>query len=431
MTTRRLPRPSELAQFLRPPKVELNGRRRRLKTAHTINDLRRIARRRTPKAIFEYVDGGSEYERALARARSLFRQVELSPRVLRGVTEVDTSTRFLGSPIAWPWVFTPTGVTRVINHEGEKAVARSAASFGVPYGLSHISTTSFTDLAKAAPSGRRFYGITVPSQSQHDSFARLFDRLRDSGYEAICVTLDVATPGARLRDRYNGLTIPPRPTLKTIASGALHPNWWFNFLTTEPIDFPNVDVPPGGSVHQISAALGNGGAAIEDFDWVVQQWAGPVIAKGVATASDARMVVDHGATAVVLSSHGGRQHDQGPLPLVELPAAVAAVGGEAELYIDGGIMHAADIVAAVALGANGVFTGRPYLYGLMAGGQEGVDRANQILAEQLERTMRLLGVASLSQLTPDLVTLPAWARRFRPSETAVSEPADGAAAITR
>jgi L-lactate dehydrogenase (cytochrome) len=404
MTTRRLPRPRELAPLLRPAAIDLDGTRRRLAGAHTIEDLRRLAARRVPRAIFDYVDGGSEYEVTLGRSRRLFRELELVPSVLRGVEDVDTSRTLLGRPAALPLVYTPTGVTRVMHHEGERAVARSAARLGIPYGLSLISTTSMEDVAAAAPGGRNWLGTGVPRDREFA--ARILDRAQAAGYEALVVYVDAPTPGARLRDRYNGLTIPPRPTLRTIADGALHPAWWFDLFTTDPIAFPNVDVPAGGSVHQISSQLGNPAATIDDFAWLASRWDGPVLAKGLATAADARRLVDAGATAVVLSTHGGRQLDQGPLPLRALPEVVAEVGGEAEIFVDTGVLHGADVVAAVALGATGVFVGRAYLYGLMAGGERGVDRVGAILAEQVARVMRLLGVRSLDELGAGHVRLP-------------------------
>ncbi|HEY0188765.1 MAG TPA: alpha-hydroxy acid oxidase [Cellulomonas sp.] len=404
MPARRLPRPRELAPLLRPAPVDLHPTRRRLAAAHTVEDLRRLAARRVPRAIFDYVDGGSEYEVTLRRSRRLFRAVELVPSVLQGVTEVDTSRSVLGRRAALPWVYTPTGVTRVMHHEGERAVARSAARLGMPYGLSLISTTSIEDVAAAAPDGRNWLGVGV--LADRDRARRVLDRARAAGYEALVVYVDAPTPGARLKDRYNGLTIPPRPTLKTIADGALHPAWWFDLFTTEPIAFPNVDVPAGGSVHQISSQLGNPAATLDDFAWLAAQWDGPVIGKGVVTPRDARRLVDAGASGIVLSTHGGRQLDQGPLPLRVLPEVVAEVGDQAEVFIDTGVLHGADVVTAVALGATGVFLGRAYLYGLMAGGERGVDRVGQILTEQVVRVLRLLGVRSLDELTPEHVRLP-------------------------
>ncbi|MDR1790481.1 MAG: alpha-hydroxy-acid oxidizing protein [Propionibacteriaceae bacterium] len=404
MTERQLPKLKDFLPLLQPNPIIWDPTERRLSKAHKIEDLRLIAKRRTPKAIFEYVDGGSEYEATLRKARYLFRQLELVPTVMVDVENVDTTRQILGKPASYPWVFTPTGVTRVMHHEGEIAVARSAERFGVPYGLSVISTTLIEDVAKAAPHGRNFLGSGVPADRELGK--KLFDRAKANGFEALVVYVDGATPGARLRDRYNGLTIPPHPTLKTFVDGALHPNWWFNFFTTAPISFPNVDIPPGGSVHEISSQLGNPAASIKDFEWVVKEWGGPVVAKGMATAKDARRLVDAGAAGVVLSAHGGRQFDQGPLPLRALPSVVQEVGKEAEVFIDTGIMNAADMLAAIALGATGVFVGRIYLYGLMAGGERGVDRAQEILTEQMIRIMKLMGVTSLDQLTPDHVILP-------------------------
>ncbi|MDR1710561.1 MAG: alpha-hydroxy-acid oxidizing protein [Propionibacteriaceae bacterium] len=405
MVARHIPRWRDFKQVLNPEPIIWDPVERRLGKSHTIEDLRRIAFRRTPRAIFHYVDRGSEYEVQLRKARALFRAVEFEPSVLRDVAEVDVSREILGKRAELPWVFSPTGVSRITQHEGEVAVARSAERFGIPYGLSNISTASIEEVAAAAPNARKWFGFSVPRD--REAAKRVLDRALNHGYEALSVALDTATPGARLQDRYNGFTIPPKIAFKTFVDGALHPNWWFNFLTTEPISFPNVEIPPGGSVHQISAAIGNSSQTIEGFEWLVNYWAnGPVIAKGVGTAQDARRVVDAGASAVVLSAHGGRQFDQAPLPLRRLPSVVAEVGHQAEVYIDGGILNGADVLAAIALGARGVFVGRAYLYGLMAGGARGVDRVNEILREQMLRSLRYMGLTSLDQLTPAHVTLP-------------------------
>jgi L-lactate dehydrogenase (cytochrome) len=335
----------------------------------------------------------------------LYRRVEFNPATLVDVTNVDTSTSFVGRSSALPWVFSPTGVTRVVHHSGEAAVARAAERFGHPYGLSIVSSTSIEDLAAAAPGGRNWLGVT--NVGNREWTLEVLERAKRSGYEALVFWLDGPTPGSRPRDRRSGFTMPPQPTYKTLLDGALHPSWWFNFLTTEMITFPNLPIEPGGTVNQINDFLCNPAQTIADFQWLRTVWDGPLIAKGIATVDDAQRLADAGANGIVLSTTGGRQLDQGPLPLRVLPDVAKAVDPSVDLFVDTGILNGSDIIAAIALGAKGAFLGRAYLYGLMAGGEPGVDRANQILTEQLVRLMRQLGVTSLDQLTPDHVRLPA------------------------
>lgn len=403
MTERRFPRWSELAPLLHPRPFEPSPTRRRLAAAYTVGDLRAIARRRTPRAIFDYVDGGAEHEITLRRARQLFRRLEFQPSILRDVSVVDLSTTLLGRPVAAPYVFSPTGVTRLMHHTGEIAVSRSAARFGVPYTLSTVGTTSPEDLATAVPHGRNWFGFHV--WKDRGASLELLERADAAGYEALVVVVDAPVPGARLRDSHHGFTIPPRITPKTVLDGALHPSWWFNFLTTEPLSFPSL-TGPGGSVEQLSTRLADPRVTIEDLEWIRSKWAGPVVVKGIGTVADARRVVDVGADAIVLSTHGGRQLDQAPLPLRVLPDAVVAVGNRAEIYLDTGVTCGADVVAALALGARAVFLGRAYLYGLMAGGEAGVDRVHQILVAEIRRTLQLLGVRSVGELTAAHVRLP-------------------------
>jgi len=400
---RQLPKWSELKPLLRTKPVELNATERRLSRAFTINDLRSIARRRTPRSVFDYTDGAAEQEVSLYRARQLFHNLEFNPSILRDVGELDTTTSMLGRPSALPFAFAPTGFTRMMNHEGERAVARVAQRHGIPYALSTLGTTSIEDVAAAAPTGRNWFQLYV--WRDRAAGEDLMKRAKAAGYEALILTVDAPVAGARLRDLRNGFSIPPALTLKTIADGALHPSWWINLLTTPPLTFASLHAWQG-TVADLMNSLFDPTMTIADLDWVRAFWDGPLILKGIQTVDDARRVVDAGADAVVLSNHGGRQLDRAPVPLRLLPDVVAAVGDRAEIWLDTGIMSGADIVAAQALGAKATMVGRAYLYGLMAGGERGVDRAAEILTKEIRRTMQLLGVRTVGELEPRHVNLP-------------------------
>ncbi len=402
MSQRQLPRWSQLRPLLRvePPTLDLVGRR--LSRAHTIADLRAIARRRAPRAVFDYTDGGAEQETSLRRARAAFRDVEFHPRVLRDVSKVDTTREMLGKRAALPFAFAPTGFTRMMHHEGERAVVRVAERTGVPFGLSTMGTTSIEDVAAAGPAARKWFQLYIwRDRSAGEDLVR---RAQAAGFEALIVTVDTAVAGARMRDIRNGLTIPPSLTLRTIADGAIHPAWWFNLLTTEPLRYATL-THWKGTVAELINTMFDATVTVDDLEWLRGLWPGPLIIKGIQTAADARMVTDHGADAVVVSNHGGRQLDRAPVPLELLPAVLDATGGAAEVYLDTGILSGADIVAAVARGARGCLVGRAFLYGLMAGGERGVSRAAEILGSEITRTLQLLGVPSVDELTPEHATL--------------------------
>ena len=403
MEKRQLPRWGELKPLLRVRPVEFNPTRRRLGKALTIADLRAAARRRTPRSVFDYTDGAAEAEISLRRARQLFRDLEFQPSVLRDVAELDTATVMLGKNAALPFAFAPTGFTRMMHHAGEAAVARVAQRRGVPYALSTLGTTSIEDLAAAAPDARKWFQLYV--WRDRAAGEDLMKRAAAAGYEALILTVDAPVAGARLRDLRNGFAIPPALTAKTIADAATHPAWWANLLTTPPLTFASLNHWEG-TVAELMNSLFDPTMTIADLEWVRSCWAGPLVIKGVQTVDDARRVVDAGANAVVLSNHGGRQLDRAPVPLRLLPDVAAAVGDRAEIHVDTGITSGADIIAAIALGADATWIGRAYLYGLMAGGEAGVDRATDILTTEIHRTMRLLGVRTTSELTPAHVKLP-------------------------
>lgn len=364
MTDRQIPRWSELKPLLRPKPLTLDATERRLGKALTIADLRAIAKRRTPRSVFDYTDGAAEGEISLGRARQLFAEMELRPSILRDVSDVDTSTTMLGERSAQPFAFAPTGFTRMMNHEGESAVVRVADRVGIPYALSTMGTTSIEDVAAAAPNARKWFQLYV--WKDRDSGEDLVKRAASAGYEALMLTVDVPVAGARLRDVRNGFTIPPSLTAKTVLDAASHPAWWMNLLTTKPLTFASLS-NWNGTVAELLDKLFDPTMTIDDLAWLRSIWSGPLIVKGIQTADDARRVVDAGADAIVLSNHGGRQLDRAPTPLRILPEVSKAVGDKAEVYLDTGIMSGADIVAALALGADACLVGRAYLYGLMAG----------------------------------------------------------------
>lgn len=370
----------------------------RLERAATIADLRTIARRRTPRSVFDYVDGAAEAELSLRRAREAFARVEFRPRVLRDVTTVDAACDVVGTPSSLPLVLAPTGFTRMMHHEGERAVARAAARAGLPYTLSTMGTVSIEDVRAAAPEGRHWFQLYL--WKDRAASLDLVQRAGSAGYDTLVLTVDVPVAGRRLRDVRNGMTIPPTLSARTLADMSLHPAWWFNLLTTDPLEFASLN-QFAGTVADLIDRMFDPSASVADFAWLRENWPGRIVVKGIQHPDDARAMAAVGADGIVVSNHGGRQLDRAVTPLEVLPEIVAAVDGRAEVLLDTGITDGADIVAAVANGATACMVGRAYLYGLMAGGEAGVDRALAILADQVTRTMRLLGVGRLGDLTPE------------------------------
>lgn len=401
MTRRRLPRPADLGPLLRFRRPQLNATERRLAAAVTIEDLRSLAKRRTPRAAFDYTDGAADAELSLARARQAFQDIEFHPSILRDVSEVDTSVPVLGDAAALPFGIAPTGFTRLMHTDGERAGATAAGAAGIPFSLSTLGTTSIEDVAAANPDGRNWFQLYMWKDRPRS--VALIDRAAKAGFDALLVTVDAPIAGARLRDVRNGLTIPPALTPRTILDAARRPRWWFDLLTTEPLMFASFDRWPG-TVAELLDTMFDSTVTFEDLTWIRQQWGGRLVVKGVQTLDDAKRLADLGVDAIVLSNHGGRQLDRAPIPFHLLPEVVREVGGDLEVHLDTGIMNGADIVASLALGARFTLIGRAYLYGLMAGGRRGVDRAIDILAGQIRRTMRLLGVRDVNELTPRHVT---------------------------
>jgi L-lactate dehydrogenase (cytochrome) len=401
MVKRQFPRPRDLKPLLRFAKPTMSPRRRRLERALTIEDLRYIARRRTPKAPFDYADGAAEAEISLARARQAFEDIEFHPSILRDVSAVDLSSTVLGASVAMPFGIAPTGFTRMMHTEGEVAGASAAGAAGIPFALSTMGTTSIEDVRAANPAGRNWFQLYMWKDRERSM--ELLERAAAAGFDTLLVTVDVPVAGARLRDKRNGFSIPPALTPGTVINALPRPEWWINFLTTEPLAFASLSTW-SGTVGELINTMFDPTLSYDDLRWIAQQWPGKLVVKGVQTLEDAVRLVDLGVDAITLSNHGGRQLDRAPVPFHLLPSVVREVGRHTEVHLDTGIMSGADIVAAIALGARFTMVGRAYLYGLMAGGQPGVERAIEILGTGIERTMQLLGVRELAELEPRHVT---------------------------
>ena len=372
-----------------------------------VEDLRRVARRRLPGGIFDYIDGGAEDESCLNRNIEAFREIELRPRVLRDVRGVDISTSVLGGRVPFPLILAPTGFTRIADPLGELAVARSAARAGIPYVLSTLGTRSIEEVAGVS-GGRKWFQMYV--WRDRGLVAELIRRAADAGFETLCITVDAAIAGCRERDMRRGFTLPPKLGISTLIDAMLHPRWTWHFVNAEPISFANVvgDPSKSGTTAVRLAEFMNEqldpGLSWDDVEWMCSLWDGPVIVKGIQTVADAVIARDQGIDGLLLSNHGGRQLDSAPAT-VNLVAPVAdAVGGDLEILCDGGIRRGGDIIKAVALGATACMVGRAYLYGLAAAGEAGVDWVIEHLRSSMARDMALSGAVSVADLTPSLVT---------------------------
>jgi L-lactate dehydrogenase (cytochrome)/glycolate oxidase len=397
---RRIPHVADLSALLKFRKPILSAKKRRLSRALTIYDLRTIAKRRTPQAPFDYTDGSADQEISLTRARKTFEAIEFSPNVLRDVSKVDASVNMLGKKHTLPFGIAPTGFTRMMQTEGEYAGCTAAADAGIPYTLSTMGTRSIEDVAGAAPHGRNWFQLYM--WKDRDRSMALVDRAKAAGFDTLVLTVDVPVAGARLRDVRNGMAIPPSLTSKTIINAIPRPAWWINFLTTDPLKFASLDTW-NGTVAELLDSMFDPTVTFEDLKWIRKNWNGKLVVKGIQNVDDAVKSVSAGVDAIILSNHGGRQLDRAPVPFLLLPEVRKKIGKKAELHVDTGIMHGADIVAALANGADFTWIGRAYLYGLMAGGRDGVDRTIEILSTQIYRTMKLLGVTSVDELNPSHV----------------------------
>lgn len=408
MVQRQLPKPSELLEFMQFKKPSLDFAGNRLQSALTIYDLRRIAKRRTPAAAFDYTDGAAEGELSMTRARQAFEDVEFHPGILTDVSTVDTTTKVLGGTSALPFGIAPTGFTRLMQTEGEIAGSGAAGAAGIPFTLSTLGTTSIEDVRRVNPNGRLWFQLYV--MRQREISYGLVERAAKAGYDTLFFTVDTPIAGARLRDKRNGFSIPPQLSLKTVANAIPRPWWWYDFLTTPKLEFASLS-STGGTVGELLDAAMDPSINYEDLKEIRELWPGKIVIKGVQNVEDSKKLADLGVDGILLSNHGGRQLDRAPVPFHLLPEVVREVGKDTEVMVDTGIMNGADVVASLALGAKFTLLGRAYLYGLMAGGRRGVDRTIEILSEEVRRTMRLLQVSCVEELEPKHVT---QLRRLQP-----------------
>ena len=395
-----------LRSVLRFRRFERDPVLRRLAKAANVADLRSVARRRLPRGVFDYIDGGAEDESALARNTAGYRRLEFRPRVLRDMEAVDTSTTLLGRRLDYPLVLAPTGFTRIADPQGELAVARAAARAGLPYALSTLSTRSIEEVA-AAGGDRLWFQLYV--WRDRGLVKEMIDRAAASGYEALCLTVDTAVLGRRERDVRRGFTLPPKIGPGTIVDGLLHPGWTWAFVRSEPIVFANVTgrgVADGSDAVSLAEYINSQfdpGLSWHDVEWLRSVWSGPIVLKGIQTTEDAVIAADEGVDAIAISNHGGRQLDAAPAIVELLPDVADAVGDRLEIICDGGVRRGSDIVKAVALGARAVMAGRAYLYGLGAGGERGVDHVLGMLADDVLRTMALIGCNHIAAIGPEHV----------------------------
>ncbi|MBC3185096.1 alpha-hydroxy-acid oxidizing protein [Corynebacterium sp. zg-331] len=398
---RQVPNPAEIFDLLKFKTPDLNLKRARLSKAQTIDDLRAIAKRRTPAAAFDYTDGAADDEISMHRARQAFKDVEFHPSILKDVSQLDTSCEIFGGPSALPFGIAPTGFTRLMQTEGEVAGASAAGRAGIPFALSTLGTTSIEDVKKANPHGRNMFQLYV-MRDRSISYG-LVERAAQAGFDTLFFTVDTPVAGARLRDARNGFSIPPQISLGTVLNAIPRPWWWWDFLTTPPLEFASLTTT-GGTVGELLNNAMDPTIKFDDLDEIRSLWPGKLVVKGVQNLEDSKKLADLGVDGIILSNHGGRQLDRAPVPFHLLPEVVREVGKDLDVAMDTGIMHGADIVAALAMGAKFTFIGRAYLYGLMAGGEAGVDRTIEILASQIRRTMQLLQVSSVEELGPQHVT---------------------------
>ena len=384
----------------------------RLKNCYKTSDFRLLAKRRLPSPIFHYIDGGADDESTLRRNTAAFDSVDLVPNVLAGVDSVDLGTTLLGRKLGMPLFFSPTAMQRLFHHDGEWAIARAAEKLNTIFGVSTIGTRSIEELGAFtdAPKLFQIYVHNDPGLTTD-----LIARCKAARFDALALTVDTIVAGNRERDYVTGMTTPPKLTPKSLLSFALHPEWSFNYLLREKYELPNISAFTGlGSNVQTSVCGYLDQQLKRSIDWddaaaMIVEWGGPFAVKGVMSVDDAKRCVEIGATAIMVSNHGGRQLDGSRAPFDQLEAIVDAVGGQIEIIVDGGIRRGTHVLKALAMGATACSGGRMYLYALAAAGTAGVDRAMSLLKSEMERNMLLMGCRSVAELNRSML-----ARRATP-----------------
>jgi L-lactate dehydrogenase (cytochrome) len=387
-------------------RIALDPVERRLKKCVSVEDTRRVAKRRLPRGVFDYIDGGAEDERALERNVAAFSRYQFEPRVLQDVSNLDTSTDLFGRRLSLPLIIAPTGYTRIADSQGELAVARAAERAGIPYSLSTMGTRSIEEVAAVNAADKWFQIYTWRDRPLVEE---LVGRAKAAGYSTVWMTVDTAVLGRRERDVRRGFTLPPKIGPWTLVDGAVHPGWTWDFLRNEPIRFANVvghSEVDGSTPITLAKKVANHfdqSLSWNDIDWLRSIWDGPIVLKGIQTVADAKQAVAMGVQGIGLSNHGGRQLDDAPTPLDLVEPVRQELGEHATIICDGGIRRGSDIVKAIALGADAVTVGRPYLYALGAAGERGVDQLLTFMREGMERTMALTGVRTVAEIDRSLV----------------------------
>ena len=378
----------------------------RLENCYRTSDFRKLAKKRLPAPIFHYIDGGADDEITLARNTDAFDAVDLVPNVLAGVDDIDMSVEVLGARLDLPLFFSPTAMQRLFHHDGEFAIADAAARYGTLFGVSTIGTRSIEELGARndAPKLFQIYVHTDPGLTSD-----LIARCKEARFNALALTVDTIVAGNRERDYHTGMTTPPKLTPSSLLSFAMHPGWTFNYLLREKFDLPNISSVTAAAPQQQYSVIDYINTQMKrTIDWddaaeMIEEWGGPFAIKGVMSVADARRAVDVGASAIMISNHGGRQLDGSRAPFDQLAAILDAVGGEIEVIVDGGIRRGTHVLKAMAMGATACSGGRMYLYALAGAGPAGVDRAMGLLRDEIERDMRLMGCSSMAELRPSMV----------------------------
>ena len=375
-----------------------------LKDNFNFEDFRSVAKKKLPAPIFHYIDGGSDDEVTLKRNTESFSKCDLVPNILASVGEPDLSTEVLGSKIDMPLFLSPVAMQKLFHHDGDKASARAAEKFGTFYSMSTMATSSIEEIANVAGGPKMFQIYIHKTQGLTDN---LIDRCKSSGFNAMCLTVDTIVAGNRERDHKWGFTTPPKLTLKSLMSFATHPMWTINYLTHEKFQLPNVSnfVKKSSSIakgvmeyinEQYDPAM-----SWKDAEYCIKRWGGPFALKGVMSVEDAKRAIDIGASAIMLSNHGGRQLDGSRAPFDQLEKIVDAVGGKIEIIVDGGIRRGTHVLKALSLGATACSFGKGFLFALSAGGQKGVEIMLQRMREELRRDMILLGKKNIGDLSKE------------------------------
>ena len=372
-----------------------------LKDCYNIEDFRKLAKKNLPSPIFNYIDGGADDESTLKRNTESFTKCDLIPNILASVGQPDLSVKVLGQKIEMPLFLSPTAMQRLYHHDGDKASARAAEKFGTIYSMSTMATSSIEEISNISGGPKLFQLYIHKDQSLTDN---LIDRCKSAGFNALCLTVDTVVAGNRERDHRTGFTTPPKLTLKSLMSFAVHPKWTINYLTHEKFKLANIAhfTKEGSSIakgvmeyinEQYDPAM-----SWKDAEYCIKRWNGPFALKGVMSVEDAKKAVDIGASAIMLSNHGGRQLDGSRSPFDQLPAIVEAVGGKIEIIVDGGIRRGTHVLKALALGATACSFGKGFLFALGAGGQEGVEMVLQRMKDEIKRDMILMGCKTIKDL---------------------------------